>query len=324
MHPNNLANHQNVPSGASAGTQTHVEYLDGWRGLAICMLLVGHFFPVPGINFGTVGVNLFFVLSGLLMSGLLFDKCEPISRFYRRRIARILPAHLLFVATMALVFWLKDQLSARETLSALFFVNNYVQPAAGPGTALMPLGHIWSLSVEEHSYVALSMVAIAARARRLRAVAGIGALLGATIFCALVYQWLNPPALVFTQWLHTEVAAYGLLATALWVAAGRPWPRRLAAGWVAPVLLVLGVALHWWSAPLAVQRLLGVGCFAAAICALYSTPGLLGALLSWTPLRKFGHWSFSIYLWQQPFYLGAHDDSAHARMLALLIRKYLT
>ena len=77
--------------------------------------------------------------------------------------------------------------------------------------------------------------------------------------------------------------------------------------------------MHWWSAPLAIQRLLGAGCFAAAICALYSRPGALGALLSWMPLRKLGQWSFSIYLWQQPFYLAAHDDSVRGRMLALAL-----
>jgi hypothetical protein len=50
----------------------YIPYLDGWRRLAICFLLLGHFFPVPGINFGTAGVNLFFVLSGFLTARILF------------------------------------------------------------------------------------------------------------------------------------------------------------------------------------------------------------------------------------------------------------
>ena len=65
----------------------HFDYLDGWRGLAIIFLLIGHFYPVPGINFGHFGVNLFFVLSGLLMSRLLFVKSVPIPLFYKRRIS---------------------------------------------------------------------------------------------------------------------------------------------------------------------------------------------------------------------------------------------
>ena len=70
------------------------DYLDGWRGLAIVLLLADHFFPVPGINFGALGVNFFFVLSGWLMTHLLFVQLTPIDVFYRRRIARIVPAHL--------------------------------------------------------------------------------------------------------------------------------------------------------------------------------------------------------------------------------------
>ncbi len=296
---------------------THVEYLDGWRGMAICTLLLGHFFPVPGLNFGTVGVNLFFVLSGLLMGGLLFEKGEPLPRFYRRRIARIIPAHLVFVSSVAILCAWDGAFSAREFFSALFFVNNYITPEGGTSHAVMPFGHIWSLSVEEHSYIALSLVAIAVRKSGVRAGAGVAALLALVIACTLYYQWLNPPGLAYAQWLHTEVAAYGLLATALWVAAGRPWPNKFSSIWLAPAALLAGVVLHWWSSPLAVQRLLGVGCFAAALCALKVNRGWLAALLSWQPLRQLGLWSFSVYLWQQPFYVWLHSGEGRSPWLAL-------
>lgn len=287
----------------------HLGYLDGWRGLAILALLVGHFFPVPGVNLGTVGVNLFFVLSGLLMGGLLFEKKEPLDRFYRRRIARILPAHVTFLAITALIYWcLELPLSSRECLAALLFVNNYVLPADGPGTAVMPYGHIWSLAVEEHSYIVLSLVALASRRGGVRASAAIGALFLLVACCAAYYQWLNPPKLLFSQWLHTEVAAYPLLGTALWVASRRPLPAGLSHGAIAPGLLLIGVALHLWSVPPVVQRLLGVGCFVVAICVLSATRSMLAAALSWTPLRLLGLWSFSLYLWQQPFYIWVHRE----------------
>jgi peptidoglycan/LPS O-acetylase OafA/YrhL len=77
---------------AEATHDQHLDYLDGWRGLAITLLLMGHFHPIPEINFSAAGVNLFFVLSGLLMSKLLFVKAVPIPTFYQRRISRILPA----------------------------------------------------------------------------------------------------------------------------------------------------------------------------------------------------------------------------------------
>ncbi|MBK8386614.1 MAG: acyltransferase [Candidatus Accumulibacter sp.] len=296
----------------------HVGYLDGWRGLAIFTLLLGHFFPVPGINFGTVGVNLFFVLSGLLMGGLLFEKREPIPRFYRRRIARIIPAHTAFLVIIAIVYFaIGLPFSLSEFVSALLFVNNYVLPDLGAGHAVMPYGHIWSLSVEEHSYVALSLVAILSRKRLLSSVAGISALSVAIVCFALYYQWVNPPKLAFNQWLHTEVAAYGLFATALWVSAGRRLPKKLNSASAAPVFLLIGIVLHWWSMPLAVQRLVGVGCFAGAICVLSVTRGWFAVILSWAPLRQLGLWSFSMYLWQQPFYLWMHRDTRLSPMLAL-------
>jgi peptidoglycan/LPS O-acetylase OafA/YrhL len=297
----------------------HVGSLDGWRGVAICTLLLGHFFPVPGLNFGTVGVNLFFVLSGFLMGGLLFEKREPLPRFYRRRIARIIPAHLVFVSIVTIICGWVGTVSAREVLSALFFVNNYITPEGGTSQAVMPFGHIWSLSVEEHSYIALSLVAIAVRKGWVRAGAGVGALFVFVIACTLYYQWLNPPGLAYAQWLHTEVAAYGLLATALWVAAGKPWPAQITSTWAAPALLLAGIALHWWSSPLAVQRLLGVGCFAASMAALQVNRGWFARVLSWQPLRQMGLCSFSVYLWQQPFYVWLHGGEGRSPWLALAL-----
>ncbi len=71
--------------------------------------------------------------------------------------------------------------------------------------------------------------------------------------------------------------------------------------------------------PLAVQRLLGVGCFAGAICILSVNRGWFAAILSWAPLRQLGLWSFSIYLWQQPFYLWMHSNTRLSPMLALTL-----
>lgn len=310
----------NKPESAAGQGDGHVGHLDGWRGLAILTLLIGHFFPVPGLNLGTVGVNLFFVLSGLLMGGLLFVKKEPIGRFYRRRIARIIPAHACFIAVVTLVHLAMGlPFSPTEFFSALFFVNNYVPPDGGPGNGLMPFGHIWSLSVEEHSYIALSLVAVAARRALFTSTAGVSALLIASVASILFYQWLNPPNLAFAQWLHTEVAAYGLLMTALWATTRKSLPARFTPGSAAPVLLLVGMALHWWSVPLAVQKLLGVGCFAAAICVLFTVKGRFAVLLSWAPLRQLGLWSYSLYLWQQPFYLWMHRDERLAPLLALAL-----
>ena len=306
------------PRSPNDAVANHVVHLDGWRGLAIFALLIGHFFPVPGLNLGTIGVNLFFVLSGLLMGSLLFQKKEPIAKFYRRRIARILPAHFVFIFITTVIHLSSGHsFSEREFLSALFFLNNYIYPENGPGTAIMSFGHIWSLSVEEHSYIALSLIAIASRMGIVSSTIGLGTLLFTSATCVIYYQWLNPPQLAFAQWLQSEVAAYGLLATALWAAAGKPLPIKFVSAAAALAFLLVGIALHWWSIPLAIQRLLGVGCFVGAVCLISVTKGWLAAAFSWAPLRQLGLWSYSLYLWQQPFYLWLHSSESHSPLVAL-------
>ena len=74
-----------------------IDYLDGWRGLAIFLVLQGHFFAIQGWHSGRMGVDIFFCLSGLLMSRILFQRRVPLTTFYKRRISRIIPAFLLFL-----------------------------------------------------------------------------------------------------------------------------------------------------------------------------------------------------------------------------------
>ena len=287
-------------------TLEHLSYLDGWRGLAIVLLLIGHFFPVPGIDFGTVGVNLFFVLSGYLMGQLLFIKETPIPTFYRRRISRIVPAHLFFVLCVVLFF----RATARPiewptTLAALFFYNNYVPGTLGEN--VMPLGHIWSLSVEEHSYILLSLVALFVRR------AGVDARWAVAFFTLAFaatgfWYWsrYSGSELTFDKWFHTEVSAYGIFASTLFLLlfAGRRIPKL---PWLAvPSLLGIGLMLHWWSVPAPVRTTFGVGLLALTVNLLPSAPAAIKQVLSFAPLRWIGLCSFSIYLWQQPFYLATY------------------
>jgi peptidoglycan/LPS O-acetylase OafA/YrhL len=294
----------------------HLDYLDGWRGLAIVFLLIGHFFPVRGINFGAVGVNLFFVLSGLLMTQLLFVAEVPLPTFYQRRVARILPAFFLMLVVVT-VWWAAGgrRVEWPQVLAAAFFVNNYTVHTP----ADMPFGHIWSLSVEEHAYIVLSLLALLVRRTRLAPATAIGA-------CALafagfgIWYWshYSGPALNFGLLLHTEVAAYGIFVSGVLLLLLRrrqlpvlPWP-------LFPALVAAGMALHWWSVAAPVRTILGVALFALAVNLLRAAPPVVKSVLSWRILRQLGIWSFSIYLWQQPFYLAAHHGEL-APALALVL-----
>lgn len=280
----------------------HLPYLDGWRGLAIALLLVGHFFPIPGVNLGAVGVNLFFVLSGLLMARLLFIEQTPIALFYRRRVARIFPAVYAFMMVVLVAYASAGlPLSWPEIAAAATFMINYFP--GEPGAAVMPFGHIWSLCVEEHSYVVLSLLAIAARRWRWHPRYLVGAAALASGLSGLAY-WLSYKGahLGFDRWLRTEVAAFGLLASALLLLCLHGRRLRLPALTV-PALLAAGLMLHWWSVPAPVQTVGGVGLFALAINLLPGAPAWLQRMFSMRILRQLGLWSYSIYLWQQPFYL---------------------
>lgn len=287
----------------------HQPALDGWRGLAIGLLLIGHFCPVSGINLGSVGVTLFFVLSGLLMGQLLFVKQVPLRQFYQRRISRIVPAHLCFIATIVGSWLLLGKpVSWRETAMAVVFLNNYF--TGDLKANLMPFGHIWSLAVEEHSYLWLSLLALMSGHGRARALLYLVYCLAACFTITLVY-WLQSPGAQFTfsKALHTEVSAFGILASASISVAfhrfGTPKVRPL----VVLGLLLLGVGLFWWSVPFPLRQLVGVSALALCVNLLPHSEGWLRELMSLRALRQLGLWSFSLYLWQQPFYIAYHQGA---------------
>ena len=270
--------------------------------MAIGLLLIGHFFPLRGIDLGLVAVNLFFVLSGLLMARVLYLQEMPLRTFYQRRISRIVPGVIAYLAILgAARLATGGELAWGEIAAAATFLTNYF---GGPlGHAIMPLEHIWSLSVEEHSYILLSVIALAARRKLLSAEASMFVV---SVTCALVglYYWrhFNGQYLEFALWRHSEVAAYGIVASASLFLYFQRRPAFKAAALAVPALAMLGLCMHWWSVPLPARTIIGVGAFALAVNLIDAAPRWMLWILSVRPLRQLGAWSFSIYLWQQPFH----------------------
>lgn len=293
-----------------SGTEkAHIPYLDGWRGLAVAFLLIGHFFPVAGLNFGSVGVRMFFVLSGLLMTRILFVQKAPLPLFYKRRIARIFPSVYVYLLAVAIVFALAGrELSLLELLSAATFTNNYVTPDR---PWIMPLGHIWSLSVEEHAYIALSLIAVVTRSSPSRSLRAVALATGAIALTACVYGLIFDDARLAVLRIRSEVAAFGIFVSGLLFLWGRQRPASRLHPLAIPGLMAVGVAAHWWAIPTPFRLLVGCGAFALALNSLHQAPRLLHTLLEWAPLRQLGVWSFSVYLWQQPFYMLVHREGMH-------------
>ena len=144
----------------------HREDIDGLRALAVCFVVLGHFFPKFAAN-GFLGVDVFFVISGFVISQQLnYSKKEKFSEFllnfYSRRIRRLLPALMVTVTiTLLLVFLLtldaNGMILSTGVLSLIGISNMYLYQLSidyfGPDASLNPFTHTWSLGVEEQFYL---------------------------------------------------------------------------------------------------------------------------------------------------------------------------
>ena len=142
----------------SPHTATRIDSWDGWRGLAITLVLCGHFYDIKWLWEDRMGVDIFFVLSGMLMSRILFEKRLSLRDFYIRRLSRIFPVLVLYILFIYGVSWhYKIEFSLSEVVSSLLFLRTYLPTQPGIWDTQVAIGHLWSLHVEEHAYVSLSL-----------------------------------------------------------------------------------------------------------------------------------------------------------------------
>ena len=146
--------------------------IDGLRGIAISLVLIFHIWP-EYFSFGYVGVDIFFVLSGYLITQIIYTKLESnsfsLKEFYRNRIRRIFPALIVVLVTTLLIGYLfmfpseLEQLGKHIKSSAFFYENFRLIGEVGywdESAALKPLLHFWSLAIEEQFYIFWPLVLI--------------------------------------------------------------------------------------------------------------------------------------------------------------------
>lgn len=284
-------------------TPERIDYLDGWRGVAISLLMVGHFLPfwLVQLSLGTAGVHFFFVLSGFLIARQLFVHQIPISVFYKRRISRIFPTLYLFIGVIIICYLIANNpMSWDMAIGAILLIRNYFPARFGNE---LPFDHIWSLSVEEHSYILLSIIALVWSFKIDRQKFILGAL---SLFFASMCFWYSVfypgPELYVTKIIHSEVAAFGIFFSGFLLLCFKNGIDRNIPSFVFYALAIIGIGGHYFSATYTMTLFFGVGSLALLVNILHKAPVWMLRVLSFPPLRKLGLASYSIYLWQQPFY----------------------
>lgn len=324
-----------LPAESGAPRLPHIRSLDGLRGVAVLAVVLYHFAPslVPG---GFLGVDLFFVLSGFLITGLLVNEWTGsgrigLRRFWARRARRLLPALLLVLGSVGIYAVLvtdsfTGRAIARDGVAALLYVANwhfidasqaYIQTT---DLELSPLRHMWSLAIEEQFYlvwplvvVGLGMLVADVRqgGRSLgRAVGGLSAALGVlSIVCMITLYSPTAPDRVY---YGTDSRAFLLLIGAAVGAftAGAPLVtgarhRRLVAGAgvvVGTGLLVLmamvDVADSWLYR--GGYGLIGLAMVFVLVAAAQPGWNPMGKVLENAGLVGLGVISYGVYLWHWP------------------------
>jgi peptidoglycan/LPS O-acetylase OafA/YrhL len=291
---------QNKVESPTGQQSRHYKYLDGWRGLSIIAVLIGHYLSVPGINTGRLGVEMFFVLSGRLMAEILFVKKSDLPTFFKRRISRVYPVFIMFICTMWAVFGNVSgtlHLSYQAALSCLTFTYNYLHLYLGESPVI---DHIWSLCIEEHVYILLGLTAYLSRkydlnaTRWLAAVALIFMLNGAFQTMYLGLDYYN------VYWRSDTRGASIIIAVVIYLLLQqRPIP---ASGWIPIIFFVLGAALNIYKVPDPIKYSLGTAFLAVSVNTMKSLPPFAMRVISSSIIVWAGLISFSLYLWQQPFY----------------------
>lgn len=315
------------------------------RAVAVLMVLLFHLWP-DAVSGGYAGVDVFFVISGFLITGHLLREHATtgtiaLHMFWARRIARLLPAALLVLSTTLLAAWAWlpatrwAQLAAEVAASVLQLENWWLATQAtdyfASQQAASAVQHYWSLSVEEQFYLAWPLLILLAARRRTSVSRSVALALAVVIAASLAWSAyataVSPATAYFSTWARAwEFAAGGLLA--VWRArapAGGPAAPRIALSWAGFLGLgATGVMLDGNTPFPGTAAMLPVLATLAVIAA--GTPvgtASPAPLLRLRPVQWLGHVAYPVYLWHWPLaVLAPHalrSEPGNAGRVAILI-----
>jgi peptidoglycan/LPS O-acetylase OafA/YrhL len=324
--------------------------LDGMRALAVLAVMLFHA-NVSWARGGFLGVDMFFVLSGFLITRLLFTERDRTGRvelpaFWMRRMRRLLPALFVLIAVVAIVLAVgsaSNESFRADVAATLGYFANWREifdavPYFKQVSAASPLQHTWSLAIEEQFYIAWPLLFVAlARLRRYRA-AVLGVALGGAAASVAIMTLLAPsgggdPSRVY---FGTDTRAQSLFIGVALAAMLHGAPRATARGRrIFQSVAVLGGVgtLALWGLLGADNRVLFRGGFAlagfatAAIIAgiaLHPT-GAVARAIGVAPLRALGRISYGVYLWHWPLQLAmTHRQTGLSGPVLIVVRMAAT
>lgn len=322
------------PRAIRTPTLGYLPALDGIRAVAVAGVLVFHSALnwLPG---GFLGVDVFFVLSGFLITSLLLHEVETSGRidfkaFYLRRSRRLLPALLaVLVVTAAIVLLFAHDAGAKfreDAVASLFYVTNWWN-ILGEQSYFEAIGrppllqHLWSLGIEEQFYLIWPAVMLFAFRRggrdRVRKFALIGALASTFIMFVLSFVWSmpsdnDPSRLYFGTDTHAMTILVGAALATAWRPRALPKTLSLVPKMVLTAIGFAALGLILWSFASVTEdsTLLYRGGFLAfaALCAVliavFTHPAIAASkILAVAPLVYLGKRSYGLYLWHWPIFM---------------------
>lgn len=308
--------------------------IDGLRCIAVLSVILYHG-AIPGFRGGFVGVDIFFVISGFLITGIVQGEIQrgtfSLRGFYERRVRRIFPALVLMLAATAAVAWFvltpgQYKAFGQSLVACIVFLSNiyfYLRTDYfAPQAEELPLLHTWSLSVEEQFYLIFpALLLVAMRWFPKRVLVVVAAVAAASLALCLYRQWAGHSALNFFDATSRawQLAAGAMLA--VWMANrdgdSRAVPLALREAFSLlglACVLVPVLAFDPRGAQIGWQLMIPVA--GAVLVLWFAGPDTFaGRLLSSRLLVGVGLISYSAYLWHQPLFalavvrLGGHPST---------------
>jgi peptidoglycan/LPS O-acetylase OafA/YrhL len=294
--------------------------------LAVIGVLAFHDDRLTG---GFLGVDLFFAVSGFLITTLLIDELQRTNTidligFWGRRLRRLLPAVMVLLVVVVIFFRLFADtgqwiIARNDAPWAQFYVANWHQISSGAGywdafAAPSAFEHLWSLAIEEQFYVVWPLLVIGAwrigRTRALGTLTGIG-IIASFVAMLTIYDGGDPTRV----YMGTDTRAFSLLCGAFValpairhaITAGMQKFRRAASGLTAALIVALG--FMWFTVDGQSEWLFRGGLLAHSIASsllailVASSSSRLSVIFSWRPLAYIGRLSYALYLWHWPVFI---------------------